>query len=196
MSEQSNSIRQLGVQEPPNDAMIYNRRQPDGTFRPLTGFFQREENMTTEEREGETDMLHCRDCGYYRPIGGGLGKCPRSVCPFGGDSEPVCDRFRRPKQILTKLPSEQRDTTTIAGKFAEALGCIEDGLYWLGQVNARYDPQQHDDSRPVLGYSLHRGKPNPVIRFWIEADKASEELKDILRRLQRVEPLAPKEVTA
>lgn len=31
----------LGVQEPPADPMIYNRRQPDGTFRSIRGFFIR-----------------------------------------------------------------------------------------------------------------------------------------------------------
>lgn len=29
----------LGPQEPPSDPMIFNRRQPDGTFRPLAEFF-------------------------------------------------------------------------------------------------------------------------------------------------------------
>lgn len=30
---------QLGPQEPPDDYRIYNRRRPDGTFPPLSGFF-------------------------------------------------------------------------------------------------------------------------------------------------------------
>lgn len=30
----------LGPQEPPNDPRIYNRRMPNGMFRPLSGFFE------------------------------------------------------------------------------------------------------------------------------------------------------------
>lgn len=30
----------LGVQEPPQHSMIFNRRQPDGTFRPLSDFWE------------------------------------------------------------------------------------------------------------------------------------------------------------
>ncbi len=32
----------FGPAEPPQDPMIYNRRQPDGTHKPLSGFFNRE----------------------------------------------------------------------------------------------------------------------------------------------------------
>jgi len=35
------SMTQLGPQEPPNSPVIYNRRQPDGSFRPLLGFWER-----------------------------------------------------------------------------------------------------------------------------------------------------------
>ena len=88
--------------------------------------------------------------------------------------------------------SEERDTTTIAGMFAEALGNLEDALCYLGRVNAQYDSEQHDDDIRLV---THYGLPpcNPVMRFWSEADKSAEELKDILRRLQRVEQLVPKE---
>ena len=88
-----------------------------------------------------------------------------------------------------------RETKTIAGKFAEALGCLEDAVYYLDQVNEQYDPEQYaDEIRLVVNYGLP--PCNPVMRFWVEADKSQEELKDILRRLQRFEALAPKEVTA
>ena len=33
----------LGPQEPPDNPMIYNRRQTDGTFRSLAGFWERDE---------------------------------------------------------------------------------------------------------------------------------------------------------
>ena len=36
-----NSIA-YGPQEPPQDYRIYNRRMPDGSFRPLAGFFDRD----------------------------------------------------------------------------------------------------------------------------------------------------------
>jgi len=35
---------------------------------------------------------------------------------------------------------------------------------------------------------------NPALDFWLQAELAEDELKGILNRLQRVEPLAPKEV--
>lgn len=101
----------------------------------------------------------------------------------------------RDAQALDKLETEQGETKTLAGKFAEALGCLEDALHWLRQVNEEYDPDKHiDDTPPVRGYSLHRCKP--VMDFWLQAEQAEEQLKNILRRLQRVEPLAPKEGAA
>ena len=195
-AEERDTTRQLGVQEPPSDPMIYNRRQPDGIFRSLTGFFEdKEENVTTEERdtkiiesEGGAEMLYCRDCGSYRSRGGGLGTCHVFTTPFGGDSTPVCGSFVPP------IP-EPRDTTTIAGKFAEALGYLEEAVNWLEQVNAEYDPAEHaDDIRLVVDYGL---RPcNPAVDFWLQADLAEDPLRTILRRLQRVQPLVPKEVTA
>jgi len=91
--------------------------------------------------------------------------------------------------------SEGRDTTSIAGKFAEALGCLEDALCWLGRVNAEYDPEERaDDVRLIMGYVLH--PCNTVMDFWLQAEQAEDARKDMLRKLQRVEPLAPKEVAA
>ena len=92
-----------------------------------------------------------------------------------------------------ELEAEKEKAQTIAGMFAEALGHIEEALCYLGQVNEQYDPEQYaDEIALVTEYGL---RPcNPVMRFWTEADKAEEELKDILCRLQRVEPLAPKQV--
>ena len=89
--------------------------------------------------------------------------------------------------------SEERDTKTIVGMFAEVLGCLEDAACYLGRVNAQYDPEQYaDEIRLVCDYGLP--PCNPVMRFWTEADKSAEELKDILRRLRRVQPLVPKQV--
>ena len=81
---------------------------------------------------------------------------------------------------------------TIAGMFAKALGNLEDAVCYLGRVNEQYDPEQYaDDIRLVLDYGL---RPfNPAMDFWLQAEQAEEQIKDILCRLQRVEPLVPKE---
>lgn len=82
--------------------------------------------------------------------------------------------------------------STIANDFAEALGCLEDALHYLEQVNKQYDPEEHaDDIRLVVDYGL---RPcNPAMDFWLQAEQAVEPLKIILSKLQRVAPLAPKE---
>ena len=85
------------------------------------------------------------------------------------------------------MSTDERDTQTIAGKFAEALGCLEDALHWLTRVNAEYDSEE-----PVgADYGLF--PYNPATDFWLQADLAEKAVKDRLRRLQRVAPLAPKE---
>ena len=88
-------------------------------------------------------------------------------------------------------PTEQRDTTT-AGKFAEALGYLEETIYWLAQVNEQYDPEQYaDETRLVRDYGLP--PCNPALDFWLQAELAEKSLKNTLSKLQRVQPLAPKE---
>jgi hypothetical protein len=37
--------------EPPNDPRIFNRRQPDGTYRPLSHFFEGAENWPLDSRD-------------------------------------------------------------------------------------------------------------------------------------------------
>ncbi len=59
---------QLGVQEPPQDYRIFNRRQPDGTFRPLSVFWEApkikptfdeaEEIYLEQKREEEMERRH------------------------------------------------------------------------------------------------------------------------------------------
>lgn len=83
--------------------------------------------------------------------------------------------------------SEQRDTKTIAGKFAEALGCLDTALYWLAQVNEQYYAEQDELRLFSLSPSY-----NAALDFWLQAEKAEDWLKTILAKLQRVEPLAPK----
>lgn len=94
---------------------------------------------------------------------------------------------------LENLATEQRDTTTIVGKFAQALGCIEDAICWLGQVNEQYDAEEQVAIRLKTVYGRFC---NPALDFWLQMDLAEKALKDMLRRLQRVEPLVPKEVKA
>lgn len=86
------------------------------------------------------------------------------------------------------MSAQERDTKSIAGKFAEALGAIETSLHWLGQVNEQYDPEKHDDNVPARFC-------NSALDFWLQANLAEDALRTILGRLQRVAPLAPKEVT-
>ncbi len=38
----------IGTQEPPQDYRIFNRRQKDGTFRPLAEFFERKVSSAQE----------------------------------------------------------------------------------------------------------------------------------------------------
>jgi len=88
-------------------------------------------------------------------------------------------------------PTEQRDTT-IAGQFAEALGHLEETVYWLAQVNEQYDPEQYDDDiRLVTKYGLP--PCNPAMDFWLQAEQAKDAVNGILDKLQHVESLAPKE---
>jgi hypothetical protein len=49
------TLLQLGAQEPPQDSMIFNRRQADGTFRPLGEFFDRK-----AEAEPDPDAYYAR----------------------------------------------------------------------------------------------------------------------------------------
>lgn len=140
-----------------------------------------------EGREGMT-MLHCRDCSSYRPSSEGLGTCFIWSTPFGGDSRPVCGSF-------TPLIPEERDTQTIAGKFAEALGYIEDGICWLAQVNEQYDTKEQIAIR-LKDVSGHHRFANPALDFWLQTENAEDVLKDMLRKLRGVAPLAPKEVRA
>lgn len=73
--------------------------------------------------------------------------------------------------------SEERET--IAGKFAEALGHLEETVYWLAQVNDQYNVEQDADDIRFC---------NPAMDFWSQAELAEDALKVILRRLQRVAP--------
>ena len=90
-----------------------------------------------------------------------------------------------------ELKAKKGKAQSLAEMFAEALGNIECAIAYLGQVNEQYLKQHTDGSRLVADYGLR--SCNPAMDFWLQAEQAEDSLKDILRRLQRVEPLAPKE---
>ena len=98
---------------------------------------------------------------------------------------------REMEEILEGLQVEKKQAKSIAEKFAEALGCLEDAVSRLERINRQYDPEQYaDEIRLVRDYGLP--PCNPVMDFWLQTELAQDSLKDILCRLRRVESLAPK----
>ena len=92
---------------------------------------------------------------------------------------------------MMSKPTEQRDTTTIAGMFAEALGNLEDAWNYLRQIDEQGQKQYADDIRLVAGFGL---RPcNPEMRFWEEVFEAKEDLWRIQKELKAVEKDMPKE---
>ena len=79
------------------------------------------------------------------------------------------------------MSADERDTTSIAGKFAEALGCLEDATYWIHQVSVQF-PEGDDEEWD-----------NP---FWGDVEEAEEALEGILADLKAVETHMPKEGAA
>ena len=89
---------------------------------------------------------------------------------------------------------EERDTTTIAGMFAEALGNLEDAWNYLQQIDEQGQKQYADDVSLVADYGL---RPcNPEMRFWEEVFEAKEGLWRIQKELKGVEKDMPKEKEA
>ena len=58
------------------------------------------------------------------------------------------------RERRASLATEQRDTTTIAGMFAEALGCLEDAWNYLRQIDEQGQKQYADDVSLVAGFGL------------------------------------------
>ena len=73
---------------------------------------------------------------------------------------------------------EKKETDSIAGMFAELLGCLEDAACWLHKVNAQY-PDDDDDA-----------SDNP---FWGETYEATDPLNRIIKGLRAIEKCVPKE---
>lgn len=81
---------------------------------------------------------------------------------------------------------EERDTETIPGQLAEALGNLEDALCWLGRVNVQYKEEDW--------VAAHGLRPcSPAVDFWLQTELAEDAVKGILDKLRRVQPLASKE---
>ena len=89
------------------------------------------------------------------------------------------------RERRAKLATEQTDTKTIAGKFAEALGCLEDAACHLRDIDNQYDLLYPDDE---CAY--------PELQFWFALDDAIKPLERIQKGLEAVDAYAPKEVTA
>jgi len=74
---------------------------------------------------------------------------------------------------------EKAERGPLGEEFDELLGSLEDALYWLGKVNARF-PEDDDEQCD-----------NP---FWGEVEEARKPLEDILADLKGVEKHMPREV--
>ena len=109
------------------------------------------------------------------------------------EEQPWRQQLKGVRAFVETLKELERDTTTIAGMFAEALGHIEDALWYLGQVNEQYDPEEHRHKIRLI--APYRPRPyNPALDFWLQTEQAEEQIKKILSKLQRVALLAPKDL--
>ena len=85
---------------------------------------------------------------------------------------------------------EKKETDSIAGKFAEALGCLEDAACWLRELHQEFEKLYPDDMDPR----------DPAAPFWYAVNEAitsepftDSPLRDILQELQAVRKYMPKE---
>jgi len=85
-------------------------------------------------------------------------------------------------ETLKEPEAEERET--IAGKFAEALGCLEDAACYLRDIDKQYDVIYPDDECEY-----------PELKFWFALDGVIKPLEALQKGLMAVEPLVPKEET-
>jgi len=92
-------------------------------------------------------------------------------------------------QVLASAKGE-RETDSIAGMFAEALGCLEDAGHWLCKLKQEFEKLYPDDMDPK----------DPAAPFWYAVNEAitsepftDSPLRDILQELQAVRKYVPKE---
>ena len=84
---------------------------------------------------------------------------------------------------ISQPQSEERDTKTIAGKFAEALGCLEDASCYLRDIDKQYVEFYRNDDE-CTGLELE---------FWWGVSEAAMALTQMLQDLKDVEKHMPKE---
>ena len=95
-------------------------------------------------------------------------------------------------ETLKESEGEERDTTTIAGKFAEALNCLEDAACHLRDIDNQYNERYPDDECE-----------EPELFFWQEIRETIDAgcfretfLQRIQEKLEAVAEYMPKELTA
>jgi len=74
-----------------------------------------------------------------------------------------------------------RETDSIAGKFAEALGHLEDAAHWLRELNQKFEKLYPDDMDPK----------DPAAAFWYAIAEATEPLDCIFDDLWAVQKDMP-----
>lgn len=145
------AILHLGSQEPPDNPMIYNRRQPDGTFRSLAGFFLSE---PSHESQGGDEM----------------SESTKMRIPLREWRSKSWEKER--ERRLENLANEQRDTTSIAGKFANEMRwcalCGEELKFDSAQGWVHQDRKEGED----LCYC-----PTSTTRDWKAAERREEREK-------------------
>ena len=127
----------IGFQEPPNDPRIFNRRQPDGTFRPISEFFEKGNTMKHTPMKvleslppGSSEFVDEPErCAQYI----------RDLIDSGYQAKKDLVRLKREKAALLKA--------------AKRLIAYGGGTNIMGQplcvVCAR--PADHDSDCPILG---------------------------------------------
>ena len=107
------------------------------------------------------------------------------------EEQPWRQQLKGIRAFVETLKEPERDTTTIAGMFAEAMGCLEDAWNYLRQIDEQGQKQYADDIRLVASFGL---RPcNPEMRFWEEILEAKEDLWRIQNELKTVAKHMPKE---
>ena len=81
----------LGPQEPPDDPHIFNRRQPDGTFRPISEFFEPEKQRDTMTQHTPTPwkLVNLNDCPGLIDIEGADGIVVNTTPHEADDPNPM-----------------------------------------------------------------------------------------------------------
>lgn len=85
-------------------------------------------------------------------------------------------------ETLKQPEADERDTTSIAGKFAEALGCLEDAACHLRDIDKQYLTLYPEDECE-----------EPELWFWWRIEEAIKPLETIQKDLETVAQHVPEE---